>query len=150
MAQPRTYNRQYNFTDFQTASPNTPLPAVQVDAELNTAKLTLDDLNNNIGLIQRDDGKLRNNSVHTEAFDATSLALMNAGEINPRGSWSASTSYAVNDLVNYNASTYLCLISHTSTPNFLDDEAAGKWNLLANAAIKSTASAVDKFEGDGN
>ena len=85
MAQPRTYNRQYNFTDFQTASPNTPLPAVQVDAELNTAKLTLDDLNNNIGLIQRDDGKLRNNSVHTEAFDATSLALMNAGEINPKG-----------------------------------------------------------------
>ena len=32
----------------------------------------------------------------------------------------------------------------------MDDEAAGKWNLLANAAIKSTASAVDKFEGDGN
>lgn len=148
MAQPRTYNRQYNFTDFQTASPSTPLPAVQVDAELNTAKLTLDDLNNNIGLIQRDDGKLKNNSVHTEAFDATSLALMNAGEINPRGEWVAARAYAVNDLVNYNASTYLCLIAHTSTPNFLDDEAAGNWNLLANAAIKSTAAAVDKFEGD--
>ena len=149
MAQPRTYNRQYNFTDFQTASPSAPLPAVQVDAELNTAKLTLDDLNSNIGLIQRDDGKLRNNSVHTEAFDATSLALMNAGEISPKGSWAASTVYAANDLVNYNASTYLCLISHTSTPNFLSDEASGKWNLLANAAIKSTASAVDKFEGNG-
>lgn len=148
MAQPRSYSRQFNFTDFQTASPSAPLPAVQVDAELNTAKLTLDDLNNNIGLIQRDDGKLRNNSVHTEAFDATSLALMNAGEINPRGEWVAARSYAVNDLVNYNASTYLCLIAHTSTPNFLDDEAAGNWNLLANAAIKSTAAAVDKFEGD--
>ena len=148
MAQPRSYTRQFNFTDFQTVSPSTPLPAVQVDAELNTAKLTLDDLNGNIGLIQRDDGKLRNNSVHTEAFDATSLALMNAGEINPKGSWSASTAYAANDLVNYNASTYLCLIAHTSTPNFLSDEASGKWNLLANAAIKSTAAAVDKFEGD--
>jgi len=149
MAQPRSYTRQFNFTDFQTASPSAPLPAVQVDAELNTAKLTLDDLNGNIGLIQRDDGKLRNNSVHTEAFDATSLALMNAGEINPKGSWAASTAYAVNDLVNYNASTYLCLIAHTSTPNFLTDQAAGKWNLLANAAIGSTAAAVDKFEGNG-
>lgn len=149
MAQPRTYTRQYNFTDFQTASPSAPLPAVQVDAELNTAKLTLDDLNTNIGLIQRDDGKLRNNSVHTEAFDATSLALMNAGEISPKGSWAASTTYAANDLVNYNASTYLCLIAHTSTPNFLTDAASGKWNLLANAAIGSTAAAVDKFEGNG-
>ena len=149
MAQPRTYTRQFNFTDSQTASPSTPLPAVQVDAELNAAKLTLDDLNGNIGLIQRDDGKLRNNSVHTEAFDATSLALMNAGEISPKGSWAASTTYAANDLVNYNASTYLCLIAHTSTPNFLTDAASGKWNLLANAAIGSTASAVDKFEGNG-
>lgn len=149
MAQPRTYSRQFNFTDFQTASPSAPLPAVQVDAELNTAKLTLDDLNGNIGLIQRDDGKLRNNSVHTEAFDATSLALMNAGEINPQGEWTAARAYAVNDLVNFNASTYLCLIAHTSTPNFLDDQASGKWNLLANAAIGSTAAAVDKFEGNG-
>ena len=51
MAQPRTYTRQFNFNDFQTTSPANPLPGVQVDTELNTVKLTLDDLNTNIDLI---------------------------------------------------------------------------------------------------
>lgn len=150
MAQPRTYTRQFNFTDSQTASPSTPLPAVQVDAELNTAKLTLDDLNGNIGLIQRDDGKLKNKSVHIDAFDSGALALINAGNLNPRGSWTGLALYAANDLVTYNSSTYLALQAHTATANFLSDLASGNWSLLANAAIGSTSSAVDKFSGDGS
>ena len=63
MAQPRTYTRQFNFNDFQTTSPANPLPGVQVDTELNTVKLTLDDLNTNIAKIQQDDGKIKNQSV---------------------------------------------------------------------------------------
>ena len=148
MAQPRQYVRQYNFTDFQTSAPGTPLPAVQIDAELNAAKGTLDDLRTNIALVQRDDGKLANLSVHPEAFDASALALLNAAEITPRGDWLTARTYAVNDLVDYNDATYLCIVAHTST-TFLADKDAGKWSLLANAAISNTASAVDKFEGNG-
>ena len=70
MGQPPTYTRQYNFNDFATTSPSTPLPGDKVDAELNAAKLTLDELNANIAKIQRDDGKLGNTVVHKDAFDA--------------------------------------------------------------------------------
>ena len=149
MGQPRTYTRQYNFTDFQTTSPSNPLPATQVDLELNTAKLTLDELNANIGLIQRDDGKLLNASVHKDAFDAGALALLNADGFTPRGSWSSGVAYVVNDLVDFNNATYLSTSIHTSSSAFSTDLST-KWILLANAAISGTANSVDKFEGTGS
>ena len=52
MSQPRDYTRQYNFKDFQATSPSSPLPGTEVDAELNSVKLTLDDLNANIAKVQ--------------------------------------------------------------------------------------------------
>ena len=63
MAQPPAYVRQYDFSAFQAGSPNTPLPGTQLDNELDEVKQTLDALNANIALIQRDDGALKNLSV---------------------------------------------------------------------------------------
>ena len=150
MAQPRDYTRQYNFNDFQTTSPSSPLPGNEVDNELNSVKLTLDDLNENIEKIQRDDGQLRNQAVHKDAFDAGALALINADSFNPRGDWATATAYAVNDLVDFNGATYLATTAHTASAAFGTDLNADRWILLANAAIATTAAAVDKYEGDGN
>lgn len=150
MGQPPTYTRQYNFNDFATTSPSTPLPGDKVDAELNAAKLTLDELNANIAKIQRDDGKLGNTVVHKDAFDAGALALMNTGSMTPRGSWSAGVSYAVSDLADFNNATYLATAAHTSASAFTTDLAASRWILLANAAISGTANSVDKFSGTGS
>ena len=149
MAQPRDYTRQYNFNDFQATNPDDPLPGNQIDAELNTVKLTLDDLNANIAKIQRDDGKLGNASVHKDAFDQAALALINS-DFTPRGDWVAAREYAVNDAVDFNGSTYVATVAHTSSAAFATDDAADRWILIANAAISGTGSAVDKFEGDGN
>ena len=150
MAQPRDYSRQHNFNDFATTSPASPLPGQQVDNELNAVKLTLDDLNTNIGIIQRDDGKIRNQSVHKDAFDVDALALISSGSFNPRGDWSSGIAFAVGDIVNFNNATYYATSAHTSSNAFQTDLGASKWLLIANAAIANTASAVDKFEGDGN
>ena len=150
MGQPPTYTRQYNFNDFATTSPSTPLPGNQVDAELNAAKLTLDELNANIAKIQRDDGKLGNAAVHKDAFDTGALALMSTGSMTPRGSWSAGVSYAVSDLADFNNATYLATAAHTSASVFTTDLAASRWILLANAAISGTANSVDKFSGTGS
>ena len=150
MAQPRDYSRQHNFNDFATTSPASPLPGQQVDNELNAVKLTLDDLNTNIGIIQRDDGKIRNQSVHKDAFDVDALALISSGNFNPRGDWASGTVFAVGDIVNFNNATYYATSAHTSSNAFQTDLSASKWLLIANAAIANTASAVDKFEGDGN
>lgn len=150
MAQPRNYTRQFNFNDFQTTSPATPLPGTQVDAELNTVKLTLDDLNTNIALIQQDDGKIKNQSVHKDSFDAGALALMKTGSYTIQGDWTASRSYAVGDLVDNNGATYVATSAHTSSSAFETDLTANKWILIANAGIANTASTVDKFEGTGS
>ena len=149
MAQPRDYTRQYNFNDFQTTNPSDPLPGNQVDGELDAVKLTLDDLNANIGKIQRDDGKLKNAAVHKDAFSQDALALVNS-DFTPRGDWATATSYAVNDAVDFNGATYVATVAHTSSAAFSTDDAADRWILIANAAISGTGSAVDKFEGDGN
>ena len=149
MAQPRTYTRQFNFNDFQTTSPANPLPGVQVDTELNTVKLTLDDLNTNIAKIQQDDGKIKNQSVHKDSFDAGALALMKTGSYSIQGDWNASRAYAVGDLVDNNGATYVATVAHTSSSAFETDLTANNWILIANAGIANTASTVDKFEGTG-
>ena len=149
MAQPRDYTRQYNFNDFQTTNPSDPLPGTQVDNELNSVKLTLDDLNENIGLIQRDDGKLSNLSVHKDAFAVDALALIGTKGYTPKGDWTGGTTYDAGDLVNFNDATYLATVAHTAGNVFNTDQAAGKWILLANAAINTSASSYDQYEGDG-
>ena len=114
MAQPRDYTRQYNFKDFQATSPSSPLPGTEVDAELNSVKLTLDDLNANIAKVQRDDGKLGNASVHKDAFDQGALAIINS-TFTPRGIWATASSYVVNDAVDFNGATYVATSAHTSS-----------------------------------
>lgn len=150
MAQPTAFTRQYNFNDFQTTSPSTPLPGVQLDNEFNATKTNLDGLNTNIAKIQRDDGLLANQSVHKNSFDVDALALIGLSGYTVSGNWAASTSYAAGTLVNYNDATYLATVAHTSVSAFATDKAAGKWILLANAAISTTGASVDKFEGTGS
>ena len=150
MAQPTQYTRQYNFNDFQTTSPADPLPGVQVDNELNAAKTNLDGLNANIAKIQRDDGLLANQSVHKNALDVDVLALIGLSGYTVAGNWSAGNAYTAGTLVNFNDATYLATVAHTSGTVFATDKDAGNWILLANAAIDTSASAVDKFEGTGS
>jgi hypothetical protein len=150
MAQPTPYARQFNFDDHQTVNPTTPLPAVQIDNELNSARTNLTGLNTNIGLIQRDDGKLANQSVHANSLGVDTLALIGLEGYTVQGNWTAGRAYAAGDLVDNNAATYLAVTAHTSGNVFDTDLAADKWILLANAAITTTASTVDKFEGTGS
>lgn len=70
MAQPTPYTRQYDFSNFQTVNPDDPLPATQVDAELNAVKTTLDETLANLALIQRDDGGIANGVVDSDALSA--------------------------------------------------------------------------------
>jgi hypothetical protein len=150
MAQPTPYNRLYDFSDYQTVNPTKPLRGSEVDAELDAVKLTTDQLRANIGLIQRDDGKLANQSVTTESLSAGALAMIHQGEYRPRGAWASATAYALGDVVDFNAGTYLCLVEHTSVVQFANDLAANRWLLIANGALTGQSTAVDLFEGTGS
>ena len=138
MSQPSAYVRIYAFDDFQTDSPATPLPADQLEAELNAIVITTDEIRTNLALIQRDDGELANESVHVDAFTAASLALM-GGSWNPEGAWVTLTVYAVGDVVTTGGVTYVCSTAHTSG-TFATDLAAVKWVALGGSAGASTYS----------
>ena len=46
-----------------------------------------------------------------------------------KGEWATSTTYAVNDTVEYNGSGYICIVAHTSG-TFATDLSAGKWEMF--------------------
>jgi hypothetical protein len=125
MSQPVTYDRVYNFTEYQALNPSNPLPADKVDLELNTVKISLDQTQSNLALIQRDDGQIANRSV---GFDQLKSEL--SVGVAPAVTWATSTNYQVNNSVFVGLLLYRCLISHISGV-FATDLAAGKWLLVA-------------------
>ena len=146
MAQPRIYTQTTNFNDFTVTNPSDPHPGAKIDTELTKIKQNTDDLNTNIALIQRDDGKLKNEAVHKDSFDQDALALIGASGSGfvPKGDWTTATAYVSGDIVTNNDATYLTVsVSHTSGETFAGDKALGYWQLIANSAIETSAASVD-------
>lgn len=125
MSQPVAYNRQFNFSNYQAVSPSQPLPAAQVDLELNSVKATLDQVLNNLALIQRDDTALANASVGIDQLKAE----VSIG-INPPMPWVTAHSYVARDTVTIGAVFYICVTSHTSGV-FATDLGSGLWSVIA-------------------
>jgi hypothetical protein len=146
MAQPRAYTQTNTFNDWTTTNPSDPHIGSKFDTEFTELKQNTDDINTNIALLQRDDGKLSNEAVHKDAFDQDSLALIGLSGYTVRGAWASATAYAVGDIVTNNDATYLNSTVHTSD-TFSTDTA--NWTLLANAAINVTGHSVDTFNGLG-
>ena len=146
MAQPRAYSITSNFNDYTTTNPSDQHPGSKFDTEFTEIKQNLDDLNTNIALIQRDDGKLSNESVHKDSFDQDALTLIGLKGYTLRGSWTATTVYAVGDLVTNNDATYVAKTAHTSSSTFTSTN----WTLIANSAIETSGASVDTHSGNGS
>jgi len=152
MTQPRAYTQTTTFTDHSTVSPADPHSGTDLDTEFVELKQNLDDLNTNIALLQRDDGKLINTAVHKDAFNQDALALIGASGsgFTPKGDWATATAYVAGDLVTNNAATYLTITeSHTSGDTFAGDLST-YWTLIANSAIETSSASVNMYSGDGN
>jgi hypothetical protein len=145
MAQPRAYTQTTNFNDFTVTNPSDPHPGSKIDIELSELKQNTDDLNSNIALIQRDDGKIKNEAIHKDAFDQDALALIGASGSGfvPRGNWTSGETYVSGNIVNNNDATYLTVAAtHVAGNTFAGDQAT-YWTLIANSAISTTAASVD-------
>lgn len=142
MAQPTAYFPSYNFTQYQTSHPATPLPGASVDAELFAISTSITEICQNLALIQRSDGAIANNSIGIQQLQ-TALAT----GVNPAAAWATNTSYVAQSSTVYQGNdVYLCLVSHTSGV-FATDLAAGKWVLILNfdqyvTAASSSATAA--------
>jgi hypothetical protein len=125
MAQPLPYERDFDFQNFQSGQPSTPLPGDKVNAEFDQIAATLDEVLARIALLQDDDTALKRKSVGPDQL-ADSLAL----GFEPPSAWSTAVAYIERDTVFEDGGFYKCLISHTSGA-FTTDLAAEKWELIA-------------------
>ena len=147
MPQPNPYNRTYDFTSFQEQFADQPLPAAQVDANLDLIGISNNQVITRLELIQQDDGALLNGVVTLDSLDNTVTALLGS-TINPRGNWATVTVYAKLDLVDVSGVSYICAENHTSG-TFSTDRDNGKWIVFSNPAADSGVSFFQKFSGDG-
>jgi hypothetical protein len=148
MASPIRYNLSYDFTGFQSANPNTPLPADKIEIEYTNIETSIGQTITNLNLIQRSDGKLNNGIVEFDSLSNVMKTLLGS-PINPKGDWAALTAYTKLDLVTVGDTSYLAVVDHSSVGSFTTDLNAGKWVLFANPGFVDGTSYFQKFSGDG-
>ena len=123
MTQPTSYTQANDFeSELGTAT------GAHLDQEFQAIQLTLSELLANIALIQRDDTKLANQTVHPDTF-TTAAKLLMASDWTPRGLWVTTTVYNIGDVVQNGTNSYVCAAQHVSG-TFATDASAGKWITL--------------------
>jgi len=138
MAQPPAYIITEDFS--QSEAVNAPgrgaVDTNKLDNEFTNIKAFVDAIRENLVLLQRDDGKIRDQLVNPESLSADLLSLMIAN-FTPRGAWTTTTAYVLKDIVDEAGTTYMCQEAHTSGV-FATDLAALKWILIGTPADPAT------------
>lgn len=141
MAQPTQYTPTTDFSqeEANNIAGRSTVRTAQLDAELAAISLTAQNLITNIGLLQRDDGKLKDSLVEMYALSAGVIALFYSGGSAPRGVWLTATAYAVKDIIETGSplTPYMCVTAHTSGV-FATDYAAGRWVVLGSVVASAT------------
>ncbi len=142
MAQPQPYTPTASFEgdEANAVSGRSTVRTGALDTELANIQTSLNQAITNLGLIQRDDGALRDLIVDIGSLSSAVLLLMGSAGFtisNPLG-WLTATTYAARAVVTHSTGTYVCAVAHTSG-TFATDLAAGKWALLFDSATFSAA-----------
>lgn len=128
MSQPPTpYSRQYNFTNFQTTNPTTPLPGQKVDQELNAVLTTLNAAVSRLGEVQADDGKVRNSALNLTTIAQSVEPLLTAGPLTS---------------INAAGNNQIVAINTSGTTQVSAVNAAGSTQLAALNAVINSANAI--------
>lgn len=126
MARPTTYDRQNSFRLYSAENPGEPQSGTDLDTEFDTVKISLDETQANLALVQDSDGAVARGSIGRAQLDS-SITL----GVAPPALWVTATAYDADVDVVFNAlKLYLCLTDHTSG-TFATDLASGYWLLLA-------------------
>lgn len=166
MAQAPNYTPTTSFSNDETnnASGRSTVRTVSVDAEFANVSTSVNAINTNLQLLQRDDGKVRDFFIEPFSLSETTRALLTGGQI--KGDWAPYTVYAQGDIARASGASYIALNNHTSGPTFVStlwmslsqsgealaaanaaSAAAAQASLDAAAATAATASKLDKAGG---
>lgn len=140
MTQPVPYTRKANFTEAAVSNPASPIAPASLDLEFNALLTTLGMAVLNLGLIQRDDGALRNQLVTLDTLSPAVLVALGAGsEWRPRGAWITDQDYLVSDVVTEGTRTLVATEAHSAAADIETDIAAGRWTLIFDTAGSTPA-----------
>lgn len=139
MAQPTPYLQTTDFSNDEgnNVGGRSTVRTAMLDAELAAIALTIGQIRTNLSILQRDDTKVRDGFIELYNLSATARAALQL-DFNPRGAWATATAYAVDDLVEQDNVSYLCLVAHTSG-TFATDYTAAKWMVFTGGGAVSLA-----------
>lgn len=121
------YDRQTSFALFSAENPTSQQSGGYLDAEFNAVKVALDDTQQNLALIQDDDGALKRGSVGKAQFDSS----VNLGFAAP-AQWKSGVLYTANvSTVFYNSIFYIANTTHKSGLGF----EPAKWDEIADFTV---------------
>lgn len=126
MPQPTKYEitRDFSQDESNSVAGRSTVLTAGLDAELANIASSIEQIIDNLGLIQRDDGEVANLSIGIDQLK-TELSF----GFNAATDWATATDYALRDSVWEAEALYYCTEAHTSG-TFADDLAAGKWSLI--------------------
>jgi hypothetical protein len=109
-----------------SASGRSTVKTESLDTELANVSSSINALNVNLQLLQRDDGKIRDGIVEPYQLSEQTRALLATGG-SPKGNWTINTPYYIGDAVQYSSIVYLCVVAHQSGSSFN----AGLWMAIS-------------------
>lgn len=120
MSQPTPYTPTTDFSqqEANNASGRSTVNTAALDAEFANVETSLGQVIDNLNVIQRDDGKIRDLKVELHTLSPEVLNLIGGFRIPGDGVWHAYTEYRVNDLATDSNSYWLCTVAHTSGATF--------------------------------
>lgn len=147
MAQAVPYTKLTNFTQYATNNSQSPYNPAFVDSEFVRVSTFSQNIQQNLQLLQRDDGALRGGVVTPDTLALSTLILLGCNSFTPRGEWTNSRLYLVGDIVNRNRNIYFVIVEHTSG-NFDTDLAANRLMQVGSNFFASSARNIT-YEPDG-
>lgn len=136
MSQAPQYTPETDFSEEESlnAGGRSSVNTAKLDAEFASIAASVNALQANLKILQRDDTKLRDAVVEINALSAAVIAFLGGSDFNPRGNWVTGAAYARLDMVTSGGSNYVALVAHTAGASFAADLAAGKWQLFVGQA----------------
>lgn len=122
---PIPYNRQASFMGFSTEQH--PAIGQDLEAEFGAIRQCLEQTQDRLAQILRDDGLLASLSVHPDAPSQAVRPMPGAEAGTPKGNWRSGLVYNPKDIVRVGATRYLAVVEHVTGADFNADLAAGKW-----------------------
>lgn len=133
-------SRLFNFTNWQSSNPTTPLPGNQVDAEIEQLRLAVISLSTQIDDLRRSDGALKNGVVTNDAL-AASLLTSITSSVQSGVSASVTTAQSSAASATASAATATTKASEATSAAISAQAAADILNANSNSALQQVIAA---------